>query len=76
MLQLLKIAWQRRLTFTIDSSVTTGEKDVVVWNEIHHKTDTSNQRGHGYPDVNYLNNVTSELEAQGITEEQLSENEF
>ena len=68
-LQLLKVAWSRKLTFTIGTSVTTGATNTVVWNEIHHKTEsTSNISGHGYPDPAYLDNVTAELAAQGVEE--------
>ena len=35
---LLKKAFERRLTFTIGRSVTTGHDGVVTWNDIHHKT--------------------------------------
>ncbi|XP_035289574.1 probable E3 ubiquitin-protein ligase DTX2 isoform X1 [Anguilla rostrata] len=73
-LELLKVAWTRRLIFTVGTSSTTGEPDTVVWNEIHHKTEMmSNISGHGYPDPNYLDNVLSELAAQGVTEECLNE---
>nr|XP_056721154.1 probable E3 ubiquitin-protein ligase DTX2 [Euleptes europaea] len=69
-LELLKMAWKRRLIFTIGTSSTTGESNTVVWNEIHHKTEmTSNASGHGYPDPNYLDNVLAELAAQGVTED-------
>eukprot|EP00918_Siedleckia_nematoides_P028492 GHVU01061323.1.p1 GENE.GHVU01061323.1~~GHVU01061323.1.p1 ORF type:complete len:603 (+),score=23.35 GHVU01061323.1:189-1811(+) len=69
-LRLLIKAWERRLTFTIGTSVTTGEADTVVWNEIHHKTESrSNASGHGYPDPNYIENVLLELSIQGVTEE-------
>lgn len=68
-LELLKTAWSRRLTFTIGTSVTTGESNTVVWNEIHHKTQVNNTHGHGYPDPNYLENVTLELAAQGVVED-------
>jgi deltex-like protein len=37
-LQLLQKAFQARMTFTIGTSVTTGDQNVVVWNDIHHKT--------------------------------------
>lgn len=70
-LKLLKLAWMRKLTFTIGTSVTTGEPDTVVWNEIHHKTEIMNQSGHGYPDPNYLKNILAELAAQGVQEEDL-----
>ncbi|XP_071029308.1 probable E3 ubiquitin-protein ligase DTX2 isoform X2 [Oncorhynchus clarkii lewisi] len=69
-LELLKVAWTRRLIFTVGTSSTTGEPDTVVWNEIHHKTEMmSNVSGHGYPDPNYLDNVLSELASQGVTED-------
>ncbi|KAK3606554.1 hypothetical protein CHS0354_041515 [Potamilus streckersoni] len=68
-LLMLIVAWKRRLTFTIGSSTTTGEPDTVTWNEIHHKTEFgSNFSGHGYPDPNYLDNLTMELAIHGITE--------
>ncbi|NXM33003.1 DTX4 ligase, partial [Oxyruncus cristatus] len=72
-LRLLLVAWDRRLIFAIGTSSTTGESDTVIWNEIHHKTEFgSNLTGHGYPDINYLDNVLAELAAQGITEESLA----
>ncbi|KAM8975437.1 putative E3 ubiquitin-protein ligase DTX2 [Pelodytes ibericus] len=72
-LELLKLAWARRLIFTIGVSSTTGESDTVVWNEIHHKTEmNSNMSGHGFPDPNYLDNVIAELAAQGVSEESLN----
>ena len=69
-LKLLRIAWERKLTFTIGTSVTTGAVDTLVWNEIHHKTEsTSNHSGHGYPDPKYLDNVLMELAAQGVEDD-------
>ena len=37
-LRLLKICFDRKLTFTVGTSVTTGRTNTVVWNGIHHKT--------------------------------------
>uniref|UniRef100_A0ABM0H204 E3 ubiquitin-protein ligase n=1 Tax=Saccoglossus kowalevskii TaxID=10224 RepID=A0ABM0H204_SACKO len=37
-LRLLKLAFERKLTFIIGTSVTTGCNNTVVWNDIHHKT--------------------------------------
>ncbi|XP_035480771.1 probable E3 ubiquitin-protein ligase DTX2 isoform X2 [Scophthalmus maximus] len=69
-LELLKVAWMRRLIFTVGTSSTTGEPDTVVWNGVHHKTEMmSNLSGHGYPDPNYLDNVLSELASQGVTDD-------
>lgn len=40
-MKLLKIAFDRKLVFTIGHSRTTGEENVVTWNDIHHKTNMS-----------------------------------
>ena len=75
-LKLLEEAWHRRLIFTIGTSSTTGEQDTVVWNEIHHKTEAfSNHMGHGFPDPNYLDNVLAELAAQGVQDDDESDNQ-
>ena len=66
---MLRVAWDRRLTFTIGTSVTSGMTDTVVWNEIHHKTSINNHSGHGYPDPGYLDRVVLELAAQGVTDD-------
>ena len=39
-LGLLITAFQRRLTFIVGDSVTTGAKNNVVWSGVHHKTGT------------------------------------
>ncbi|XP_063284765.1 E3 ubiquitin-protein ligase DTX3L [Pelobates fuscus] len=66
-LQLLKRAFDQRLVFTIGDSRTTGAKDCVTWNDIHHKTSTHGGPSHfGYPDPDYLNRVRDELKAKGI----------
>lgn len=67
-LRLLKVAFQRKLTFTIGQSVTTGIDDVITWNEIHHKTSVELSSAHGYPDPNYLDNVLAELATHGVTD--------
>jgi len=36
--KLLRIAFDRKLVFTIGRSRTTGKEGVVTWNDIHHKT--------------------------------------
>lgn len=70
-LRLLREAWRRRLIFTVGSSVTTGLDNCVTWNEIHHKTEWNNSRGHGYPDPGYLDNTLKELALHGVTESTL-----
>jgi len=64
-LEKLKIAFQRRLTFTIGTSITSGRSNTVVWNGIHHKTSLSGG-SFGYPDPTYLQRVTSELAEKGV----------
>lgn len=68
-LKLLRIAFERRLVFTVGRSVTTGREDVVTWNEIHHKTEPGiSHSGHGYPDPEYLDRCLEELAAHGVTD--------
>ena len=66
-LGMLKIAFDRKLTFTIGTSVTTGQKNTVIWNGIHHKTSTSGGiQYYGYPDPTYFNRIKEELASKGI----------
>ena len=41
--RLLRKAFEARLVFTIGKSNTTGQDNVVIWNDIHHKTSLSGQ---------------------------------
>ena len=68
MLSLLKISFNRRLTFTVGTSVTTGRSNVVVWNGVHHKTALGGGAAYfGYPDPTYFNRLSLEMAAKGIT---------
>lgn len=77
-LRLLKLAWgnseemaninrtlERKLTFTIGTSMTTGKDNQVIWNGIHHKT-TRGAGSHGWPDSGYIARVTDELKRFGV----------
>ena len=67
MLRLLQKAFDRKLIFTVGRSVTTGRDNVIVWNGVHHKTDTSGGAAYfGYPDPTYFDRVKLELAAKGI----------
>lgn len=66
-LKMLKIAFERKLVFTIGSSRTTGKEGVITWNDIHHKTDPRPHSTFGYPDPSYLERVKDELAAKGVT---------
>ena len=66
-LELLKIAWKRKLMFTVGHSITRGVDGVVIWNGIHAKTNLSGGASHhGYPDPEYFKRVKEELKAKGI----------
>ncbi|XP_075685117.1 E3 ubiquitin-protein ligase DTX3L-like [Rhinoderma darwinii] len=66
-LHLLRKAFDQKLIFTVGESRTTGAKDTVTWNDIHHKTSMyGGPAGFGYPDPNYLSRVRDELKAKGI----------
>ncbi|XP_061194321.1 protein mono-ADP-ribosyltransferase PARP14-like [Saccostrea echinata] len=68
-LRMLERAFKQGLIFTVGSSRTTGQSNVVTWNDIHHKTrPNGGPERFGYPDPDYLLRVREELEAKGITE--------
>jgi len=73
-LKLLMISFQRRLTFTVGRSVTQNRDNLVIWNNIHHKTSLSGGSvSFGYPDPTYFDRVLSELAAKGVTEADLEQ---
>src|SRR5688500_11883447 len=73
-LALLVKAFERRHTFTVGTSVTTGQQNCVVWNGIHHKTSLMGGPTYfGYPDPTYFNRVKLELADRGIFLESESE---
>lgn len=67
-LGLLMLSFQRKFTFMVGTSLTTGKQNTVVWAGVHHKTmpngGTSN---FGYPDETYFARLKGELEDRGIT---------
>ncbi|XP_077982581.1 uncharacterized protein LOC144437515 [Glandiceps talaboti] len=66
-LELLKRGFDQQVLFTIGKSVTTGQDDCVLWNDVHHKTNThGGPAQYGYPDPTYLSRVKEELAAKGI----------
>lgn len=62
-LRYLKIAFDRRLLFSIGRSATTGREDVVVWNSVDHKTQYSM-----YPDPGYLQRCLTQLTHLGVAD--------
>ena len=77
LLALLYIAFERKLSFTVGTSVTTGQQDCVVWNGIHHKTSTTGGTSHyGYPDPTYFNRVCEELAAKGVNKDDFDDKEL
>jgi deltex-like protein len=71
-LRLLELAFERRLIFTVGDSITSGQQNVAVWNNIHHKTSPhGGPQSYGYPDPDYLDRVREELAAVGVRKEML-----
>ncbi|CAF1214587.1 unnamed protein product [Adineta steineri] len=65
-LALLQRAFNDQHVFTIGKSSTTGQDNVVTWNDIHHKTSISGGPDQfGYPDPTYLLRVRQELADKG-----------
>ncbi|CAI2372144.1 unnamed protein product [Moneuplotes crassus] len=68
---LLIKAFKRRLTFVVGDSITTGRKNVVVWNSVHHKTSLEGGSANfGYPDATYFSRVKLELADKGVVMEE------
>lgn len=63
--KMLVEAFNRRLTFIVGTSLTTGQTDCVVWAGLHHKTSPHGGQ-FGYPDMTYLGRVTEELKVRDI----------
>ena len=73
-LGLLKVCFDRKLTFTVGTSVTTGVTNTTVWNGVHHKTNLYGGSTHfGYPDNTYFNRVKQELAAKGVVQDNIDE---
>lgn len=62
-LRYLKIAFDRRLLFSIGRSATTGREDVVLWNGVEHKTQYSM-----FPDPQYMQRCMQQLVHLGVTD--------
>uniref|UniRef100_A0A8C2J8M5 E3 ubiquitin-protein ligase n=1 Tax=Cyprinus carpio TaxID=7962 RepID=A0A8C2J8M5_CYPCA len=66
-LALLQRAFDQKLIFTVGTLTTSGIKNAVTWNDIHHKTNIhGGPENYGYPDPDYLRRVKDELKAKGI----------
>ncbi|XP_067666960.1 uncharacterized protein [Haliotis asinina] len=68
-LRMLKVAFDRKLIFTVGRSLTTGQPDVVKWDHIMHKTSQDGgPEVYGYPDPEYLIRVVEDLANLGIVD--------
>ncbi|XP_071099632.1 uncharacterized protein [Haliotis cracherodii] len=69
-LRMLKIAFDRKLVFTVGRSLTTGQPDVVKWGHIMHKTSQDGGPDeYGYPDPEYLIRAVEDLANLGIVDD-------
>jgi deltex-like protein len=67
LLKRLKYAIQHGLMFTIGTSLTTRQPNVIVWSGIHVKTSPHGGVSvHGWPDENYFQNANGELDGLGV----------
>ena len=68
-LELLKEAWRRKLTFRFAPSSPKSDHFVMAWN-VKHKTSEDEEGPDGYPDPGYLDRVTEELNKMGVTSQE------
>jgi len=55
------------LIFTVGYSPTRNCDNLICWNGIHHKTNTSGgTSNYGFPDPTYFNRVKNELAEKGV----------
>ena len=66
------LAWSQRLMFTVGRSITTQRDNCITWNDIHMKTNARSTE-HGYPDPQYLANLSQDLAGFGITEAEIAQ---
>jgi len=66
---LVRLAFERKLMFSIGTSQTLKADNRIVFGSIHLKTSTiGGTEKHGYPDENYFANLKKELAVKNITE--------
>lgn len=67
-LSLLKKAWNRKLLFTIGTSVTRGLDGCIIYNGVHFKSVpyATPSEPWGWPDPTYLHRVVQELNEKGV----------
>ncbi|GAA4648780.1 hypothetical protein GCM10023116_10530 [Kistimonas scapharcae] len=73
---MFQIAFMEKRTFAVGDSRQLGTQNVVVWNDIHHKTSLDEYNQYGYPDPGYLQRVKEELEAFNIEVPALDPSDF
>merc|ERR1712228_293117 len=65
---LIRLAYKRRLLFTVGRSLTLNQDNRIIFGSIHLKTSTSGGVGkHGWPDKTYFTRLKDELKQKGIT---------
>uniref|UniRef100_A0A7S1DDU0 RING-type E3 ubiquitin transferase n=1 Tax=Hemiselmis andersenii TaxID=464988 RepID=A0A7S1DDU0_HEMAN len=69
-MEMHKVAFKRGLMFRVDTSITTGRRNTVVWGSVHHKTNIAGGvSAHGFPDDSYFERVKVELSDVGVSED-------
>eukprot|EP01083_Nonionella_stella_P251910 868608_1 len=71
-LELIKIAWKRKVLYTVGHSVTRQVNNVIVWAGVHFKTNRyGGVSNYGWPDKTYFARVKDEFKSVGITEDDI-----
>jgi deltex len=67
LLKRLKFAFQHGLTFSVGTSLTSGQDNSVIWKSIPHKTSLAGGASrYGYPDSNYIADCHNELDKLNV----------
>eukprot|EP01084_Bolivina_argentea_P061967 113284_1 len=71
-LGMIRMAWKRKLLYTVGRSVTLSLDNRIIWTSIHFKTAKhGGSTEHGWPDKTYFARVKDEFKFVGITEDDI-----
>jgi deltex-like protein len=73
---LTRLAFKRKLLFTVGRSLSSQRDNQVIFQSIHLKTQLKGgKEGHGYPDNGYFDRFSDECATKGVVPEMLSEDD-
>lgn len=73
---LIRLAFERKLLFTVGRSLTSGKENQIIFQSIHLKTrmDGGSEK-HGFPDEEYFQRLKDELFQKYVTVDQLNDDD-